>query len=119
MFKHSNYEKHGSLDISTKHIEYYMRSILKFELINDTQIRIIEALLTVQKLILFNRLHKKLNWKPQIPYNILKSEWKYEVFEDLTNEKVEEIAIVTHKKEMYIRDEGIGKKTMKEQQYQN
>jgi hypothetical protein len=65
MFKHCNFGNHDSLNMSFNHISYYIRNILGVKELNDTQIRIIEALSPVWKLILFKRLYLELELAPQ------------------------------------------------------
>jgi hypothetical protein len=54
--------------------------------------------------MLFRRLQLELKWKPLLPYDILKQEWKYEIFEDTTKDEVEEVSVITHDREDYPDD---------------
>jgi hypothetical protein len=92
-FKHCNFDRHDSLNIEEEHIKYYMTKVLNWGFVTDIQGKIIEALFSVWKLILFDRLCRKIGWKPQIPFNILMPKWEYEIVDDVTDEKIKEVAI--------------------------
>jgi hypothetical protein len=54
--------------------------------------------------MLLRKLQLELEWEPFPPYDILKPEWKYDVFEDWTKEEIEKVAIKTHDSEDYDED---------------
>jgi hypothetical protein len=54
--------------------------------------------------MLFRRLQLELKWKSHLPHDILKLEWKYEIFEDTTKDEVEEVSVITHDREDYPDD---------------
>jgi hypothetical protein len=57
--------------------------------------------------MLFRRLYFELEWASQNVYDILKPEWKYDVYIDTAGDKAEETAISTNDREEYSEDEEI------------
>jgi hypothetical protein len=73
LFQHCNYRFHNALNNGLDYIRYFKKEILYFDFINDTQVRIIDALSSAWKVLFKNRLYHIVQWKAMTPAMIFRS----------------------------------------------
>jgi hypothetical protein len=57
LFQHCNFPHIDSLNMGFRYVSYFMKRILHFNFVTDTQIRVIDALSPIWKVLLMNRLY--------------------------------------------------------------